>query len=173
MWELDTEEVMEENLDNKMARLNAKASADALKKKEEAEERKKKNLDFVQFNRTGLDALVKLKNPLAVKVFMLLSKEMNKENKIIVSQQTLAELLDVSRQSVSAAVKELIKQNMFTVLKTGSSSIYCMNADVVWADRADKKKYASFRATVLVSQKEQTPTVKVKKTKVNRIDVKK
>lgn len=172
MWETDIEANAVENLDEKMTRLNRKAQEEALKKAEEQEERKKKNLDFVQFNRTGLDALVKLSNPLAIRVFMLLTKEMNKENKIIVSQQTLAQLLGVTRQSVSNAIKELVEKNMFTILKTGSSSVYCLNADVVWSDRADKKKYASFRATVLVSEKEQNPPTKVKKTKVNRIDIK-
>lgn len=170
MWDTDIETAETNTLGKKMAELDAKAQKDALDKKEEAEERRKKNHDFVQFNRGGLDALSKITNPIALRAFLFLTKEMNRENKIIVSQQTLAERLGVSRQSISTAVKELVNNKMFTILKSGSSSIYCLNADVVWSDAGNKKQYASFRATVLVSKKEQSPALK--RTTVKRLDTK-
>jgi hypothetical protein len=104
-------------------------------------------------------------------MFLLLSKEMDKENKIIASQETLADLLNCTRQSVSTAAKHLIKNNMITIFKTGNSSIYCLNSELVWTDRADKKKYASFNAKVLISEKEQG--TKIKKSRTKRIEIKK
>lgn len=155
--------------DVRLAQLNVQANMEAQVKQDAAIQRKKKNHDFVQYSRQGLNALTTIANPIALRLFLLLTKEMNTENKIIASQQTLAEILGVTRQSISVAAKELIDKSFFTVMKSGSSTVYCLNADVVWTTYENKKKYATFRASVLVSESEQPK--KIKKTTLKKIEV--
>jgi len=143
-----------------IARLNEKARIAYLIEQEEEEKERKKNHDFVQFTRKGLSVLSSITNPIALRVFLFLSEKMDRENKIIVSQQTLAEVLGVSRQSISTAVKELVDKQMLMILKTGSSNIYCLNANVVWTTYGNRKEYATFKATVFISKTEQLQRLK-------------
>ena len=132
------------------------------------EEEAKKNHDFVQFTRRGLHKLSKVKNGLALQIFLFISKEMDKENKLIVSQQTLAEYFAVSRSTVAVAIKELFDSELIYLLKIGKQNIYCLNANVVWTRERDKLHLARFRASVIVSQEEQ---VKIKKMNMKQISM--
>ena len=93
---------------------------------------------------------------------------MDKENKLIVSQQTLAEYFAVSRSTVAVAIKELFDSELIYLLKIGKQNIYCLNANVVWTRERDKLHLARFRASVIVSQEEQ---VKIKKMNMKQISM--
>lgn len=154
----------------KIDQLDQKARMDELVQQEKYEEDARKNHDFVQFTRHGLDNLGKL-DATAIKVFLLISKEMNRENKLIISQKTLATLLDYSRQTISTAIKSLIHHKFLTILKSGSTNIFCLNSDVVWSTDNQKRQYASFTARVYISEDEQReePPVKILKNHVKQI----
>ena len=139
---------------------------------DEIEEQLKKNHDFVQFTRKGLTKLSKLKSALASSVFLFLSKEMDRENKLMISQGTLAEIMEVSRQSVNTAIRELVDNQLIEVLKVGSQSVYCLNANVVWTRERDKLHLARFKANIIVSKEEQTQSAKVRKTNMKQISLK-
>lgn len=132
------------------------------------QEQLKKNLDFVQFTRKGMTKLSKLRNGLSHALFHYLAKEMGRDNSIIVSQQTLAEIMDTSRISINTAVKELEAHELLQICKVGNQNIYCLNADIVWTQERDKLHLARFRAAVIISEKEQ----KVRKSSMRQISLK-
>jgi len=150
---------------------NTSAMAD-YKRDDDLEEQLKKNHDFVQFTRKGLAKLSKLKSALASSVFLFLSKEMDRENKLMISQGTLAEIMEVSRQSVNTALRELVDNQLIEVVKVGSQSVYCLNANVVWTRERDKLHLARFKANIIVSKEEQTQSAKVRKTNMKQISLK-
>jgi hypothetical protein len=159
-----------QSMSDKMNELNTKARQQELADKDKAAKEAAKNHDFVQFTRKGLSKLSELRNGVAHQIFHYLSKEMDYENKLIISQNTLAEIFDVTRMSISTAIKELVAAQLITILKVGNANIYCLNAQVVWTQERTKIHLAKFNATVVISKKEQEP--KVKKTKLKQVSIK-
>jgi hypothetical protein len=129
-------------------------------------EMQKKNHDFVQFTRKGMTALTKLRNGTAHALFHYLAKEMARDNSVIVSQETLAEILETSRSSITLAVRDLENLDLIQIIKVGNANVYCMNAEIVWTQERDKLHLARFKANVIVSKAEQA---KMDKVKVNRM----
>jgi hypothetical protein len=162
----------ENSFKNKIIELDQKSRQQQLVEEEKAEEHLKKNHDFVQFTRKGLLKLSKIRNLLSHQIFLFLSKEMDRENKIILSQQTLSEIFDVSRQSVSTAVRELEKNEMLEIYKVGSTNIYCLNANIVWTTYRDKIKLAKFKASVIISNSEQEKINQIKREKIKQVLIK-
>lgn len=158
-----------ENLSDKMVRLNQRARQQELADQERLEELRKKNHDFVQYSRKGLEALSLLNNLLAHKIFLYLSKEMDLENAIVISQQTLAQIFDVSRSTVNIAVKELEDKKLLEIYKIGNTNVYCLNANIVWSTSRDKIETAKFKAQVVISKDEQIR--KVKKDKLKQLSL--
>ncbi|NFO89540.1 helix-turn-helix domain-containing protein [Clostridium botulinum] len=115
-----------------------------------------KNKDFVQFKRPFLDEIAKLgsENSMAFKLFMFVCKHMDGGNALCVSMQTLTELLETSRQTLSKAVKYLKDNGWLCVLKSGTSNVYIINPDVAWTSYSDQKQYCRFQATVVLSASE-------------------
>ena len=124
------------------------------------EDELKKNHDFVQFTRKGMTKLSTIRNGLSHALFHFLAKEMGGDNSVIVSQQTLASIMDVSRVSINSAIKELESKELIQIRKTGNQNIYCLNAEIVWTRERDKLHLARFRAAVIISDKEQVKTKK-------------
>jgi DNA-binding XRE family transcriptional regulator len=158
-----------ENLNEKMVRLNQKARQQELAEQDRLEELRRKNHDFVQYSRKGLEALSLLNNLLAHKIFLYLSKEMDLENAIVISQQTLAQIFDVSRSTVNIAVKELEDKKLLEIYKIGNTNVYCLNANIVWSTSRDKIETAKFKAQVVISKNEQIR--KVKKDKLKQLSL--
>ena len=159
-------------MDEKMARLNNKARKDNQDEEEKLDELLKKNHDFVQFSRTGLLKLSQLKSGLSHQIFHYLTREMDTENKLIISQGTLAEIFECTRQSINQAVKELIQNKLIEILKIGNTNIYCLNAAVVWSQERTKLHLAKFNAKVIISETEQEKFNQLKSNKLKQIKIK-
>jgi hypothetical protein len=99
---------------------------------------------------------------MAARLFMFLVENMDNKNAILISQKALEEALDVSIRSVQMAVKYLTDKEYIMVLKSGTSNVYCVNADIVWTQRADKKKFAKFEAKVYLTASEQNSETQAK-----------
>lgn len=155
------------NFAEKQAQLDQKARQQQLAALQQQEEQARKNPDFVQYSRKSMQDLsfLQLKSGLAGAIFTYISMKMGYDNKLLISQETLAEIFDVNRVSVSKAIKLLIDSKFLTVLKSGNSNIYCLNANVVWTTDNNMREFAEFRTAVVISKKEQQP----KKTQVKRI----
>jgi hypothetical protein len=159
-----------ENLraDEQLHLANVSALAD-YERDDKLQEQLKKNRDFVQFTRKGMTKLAKLRNGLSHALFHYLAKEMGADNTVIVSQQTLAAIMDTSRISINQAIKELESHELLQICKVGNQNIYCLNAHIVWTQERNKLHLARFRAAVIISDKEQE---KVRKSTMKQISLK-
>jgi len=94
------------------------------------EEQKKR--DSVLFSRHYIDQMVEMagENKTAHKLFNLFCKNMDGNNKICVSTQTIQELMNVSKQTISSAIKYLKNNGWIDVLKNGPADIYVVNSEI-------------------------------------------
>ena len=125
----------------------------------------KLNPDFIQFaNPGGLRAMQVLtrKNANAAALFYFMCEHMDKSNCLIASRTVLASRMCWSRSTVARAVRFLKQNKYVAVFKSGSSNVYCLNADIVWKTHADKRADAMLQGKVLLSLDEQDDDVQIK-----------
>lgn len=145
--------------------INDEKSMQQMTKREKEAERAKMDKNFVKDFRDSLPAKRALnkENGWALMIFEFLKTNMDNYNAIMCSSAVLEEYFDISRSTVSLAIKALIKHKFVDVIKSGTSSVYLINTEIAWASWANQKEYASFTAKVLVSKSEQKETKKVRK----------
>jgi len=121
---------------------------------------KKNTSDFVQITRAYLADIGKLarRSPIACDLLHFLTQRMTRQNAIVVSQSTLAEVLNCSKASITTAVTLLRNENWVQVVKIGQSNGYLVNSRVAWRSHQDKR-YGYFGADVIVSETEQSQTI--------------
>lgn len=151
-------------------RLNDLADAE----REEKAEQDRRNFNFVQFERDGLLVLSQLPNAFAVQVFLYMSREMAADGAaaIVISQETLAEIFSVRRETINVAIKALTDEKLLFVERSGASRIYCLNADVAWNTSRDRKNLARFRAVVVLSKRDKeviTKSIVVRKSRITHV----
>ena len=134
------------------------------KREEEQLKRDKKSpfKSFVQMNKKtyALEDRLMQKNPLAYRIWRFLANNMDGYNAVIVSQETLTELFEVSRTTIWRAIKILEDDNYIRTYKSGTSNVYALNDDMVWNSWGTNKKYSKFSANVIISESEQTEEIK-------------
>lgn len=123
------------------------------------------NQGFVQVSRKYLDDLDELafQSPAARKLLTALVKSMNKQNAVMVSQESLQKLTGLSASTIKRAIALLREQQWIEVLKVATSNVYRVNSGVYWTARADGR-WASFSAEVLVNFDEQDEKTKAQPT---------
>ncbi len=121
------------------------------------DELKEVNNNFVQFYKDSLDFVIEAtrENPTALRVFFWIVQHMDNRNALVVSQQTLADTLDLGRTTIHLCTVYLKEKNALTVFKSGNTNVYALNAQIVWQDSAEAKRYAHFDAKIYISEKEQ------------------
>ena len=88
--------------------------------------------NYIHFNKAHLNKIADLgQNQLALKVFMFMCNNMNSSNTIVISMKALIGIFNVSRQSISKAIKYLKDNDLLYVYKNGTSNIYVINQNVV------------------------------------------
>lgn len=123
------------------------------------------NQGFVQVSRKYLDDLDDLafKSPAARRLLTALVKSMNRQNAVMVSQESLQKLTGLSGSTIKRAIALLREQQWIEVLKVATSNVYRVNSGVYWTARADGR-WASFSAEVLVNFDEQDEKTKAQPT---------
>lgn len=116
----------------------------------------KKNFNFVQVEKRTMKDLriLTVEHPKAAGLLFLLGEKMNKQNAIVMSQQTMIGLTGWSRPTVIRAVKTLQDGRWLQIIRIGTANAYVINNAVFWQDSRDKKM-ATFRAQIVVSADEQ------------------
>ena len=119
------------------------------------------NAGFIQVSKVYIDEMNDLAQhaPSAHRVLWTLIKEMNKQNAVMISQDSLCRLTRLSSATVKRSVALLREQQWLEVLKMGTANIYRVNSSVVWQDRADGR-WASFNAHVILNFDEQDTITK-------------
>jgi DNA-binding transcriptional regulator YhcF (GntR family) len=140
-----------------------------LVQEETARQAEKLNTDFVQLYRKNIESIVELgkRSQMAVLIFVYILKSIDRQNSIVISQDTLGEIFEVSRTTIWKAQKELEKSKFIQVVKIGNANAYVVNSELVWTTHNNKKEYAYFTAQVIASKSEQ----KLKKLKTTKIPV--
>lgn len=128
----------------------------------ETGEVKKVNANFVQLYDDNIDLIMQMthENPTALRIFLWIMKYMDDRNALVVSQQAIADKLNLHKNTIYLSVKYLKEKKALTILKTGNSTVFAINSDIVWRDTADTKRYAHFTAKVFISESEQNTDVK-------------
>lgn len=115
---------------------------------------------WLQFEKKALKELQKLaiSSPAAMGTLMYMVNRMSRSNALVVSQQAIADELNIKRESVNRAVKHLVEHNFVQVIKAGGASVYVVNSRVAWqGDRG--ARYAAFGADVVALETEQTAPI--------------
>jgi len=134
----------------------------ANKEKEEQEKAKKSPFkNFVQINKDyyKVEDWLMAKSPIAYRIFKFLVNNMDGYNAVICSQTVLQETFDVSRVTVSRAIKILKDKKYIDVYKTGTSNVYAVNKNIVWNSWGTNYQYAKFGANIILSESEQEITI--------------
>ena len=97
--------------------------------------------------------------PKAAQLLHLLVANMDKKGAIVISQNSLKNMLGVSLNTIKRAIKTLKDGNWIDVVRVGSArggvNAYVVNRRVAWADKRDHQRYATFDARIIVSSDEQ------------------
>jgi DNA-binding transcriptional ArsR family regulator len=87
-----------------------------------------------QYNNEHMQDMIWLtiNHPRAHALLYFLVDQMDKYNMVRCSYKVLEEVFNVSRQTISSAIKVLREHEFITVLKSGSSNVYTINDKVFW-----------------------------------------
>lgn len=116
---------------------------------------------WVQTERAAHEAWAALigSKPKAAQLMHLIVANMDKRGALVASQQTLADMMGVSLNTVKRALKILRDDNWIDLVRVGSErggvNAYLINRRVAWADKRENQRYAAFDARIIVSANEQ------------------
>lgn len=115
---------------------------------------------WVQTDRSSHEAWAALavRSPKAGALLHILAARVGEHNAVVCSQQTLADIMGCSRETVKRALKELqagLWVEVRRIGKTGSINAYVLNSRVVWSGPRDELRRSLFYATVIASDNEQ------------------
>jgi len=135
---------------------NRKARKQDFEMEENEKERRRKNYDFIQYQRDSVELIIKMmdENKLAAKVFMFLTKFMDHKNAIVCSSKTLEDYFSCSRTTMYRSIKYLEDNYFLITANIGTARIFTMNPGVAWTTYADKKAFCEFDGKVLMNKSE-------------------
>ncbi|OOY22460.1 helix-turn-helix domain-containing protein [Thioclava sediminum] len=115
---------------------------------------------WVQTEREAHEAWAALmrKSPRAAELLHLLVARVGDHNAVVVSQKTLAAIMDRNPRTIKRAVRDLVQGNWIEVRQigdTGTVNAYVINDRVAWTGRREGMRYSLFSAAVVVSDAEQ------------------
>ena len=116
------------------------------------------NYNFVQLSRSYLSQMRHLarKSPISSEILFYLVEHMGRTtNAVVISQQALSEVIGVTRQTISRALRVLREDNWIDVVKIGNVNAYCVNERAFWQAKRNQRSYAIFSATVIATESEQ------------------
>lgn len=115
---------------------------------------------WVQTERAAHEAWANLiaKSPAAARILHLLTARVGDRNAVVMSQKTMGDLLNVSRDTIKRGIALLREDRWIEVRQIGDRgtvNAYVINRNVVWTGPRDGIRYALFSANVVVSDQEQ------------------
>lgn len=113
---------------------------------------------FVQIERSALLPWEKLiaTDAVAARLMMRLLGKMNRRNAIVISQTTLAKLLNVGLRTVQRSIRVLRESQWLQQVRVGNMVVLVVNHSVAWSDSRELRgKFSSFEALVVADADEQ------------------
>ena len=99
-----------------------------------------------------------IKSSAAMATLLYLMARMGRSNRLVVSQQAIADELGVNIRSVSSSVKLLREHRYIEIIKVGALFAYGINSRVAWQGKRGDR-YARFGAEVIAIEREQDEPV--------------
>lgn len=147
---------------------------DQSEEKERELARKSPYKSFIQLNKEAYKAedWLMAKSPIAYRVFKFLINSMDTYNAVMCSHQVLMEQFDVSKTTITRAVRLLKEKQYIDIHKSGTSNVYSINKNIAWNSWGSNFKYAKFGANIILSESEQEERIKLQIKKYNEIKIK-
>ena len=95
------------------------------------------------------------KNALAMQIYLFIADRMDGLNSLVCSYTFLAEYFQVSKSSVTRAVRVLREEKILYIMKSGSANVYILNPEIVWKSYGSNVRYCEFKSKVLLCESEQ------------------
>lgn len=116
--------------------------------------------NWVQTERAAHEAWANLidKAPKAARLMHILTARVGEHNAVVVSQKTLAELMECSRRTIQRALDVLVADRWIEIRQIGESgtvNAHIINDRVAWSGPREGIRYSLFSASVILSEKEQ------------------
>lgn len=125
-------------------------------KKKEADEREKKNDNFTQVYHKYWRFMSEIinDNPKAAILYNFLAEHAAPDTgAVVVSQQILADHLNVSRMTISRHIKYLeSKHVVLKITLSGGVCAYALDPEMIWKSWSTNKRYATFKTQTLVKK---------------------
>ena len=130
---------------------------------------------WVQTQRSTHEAWAHLigKEPKAAVLLHLLVGRVGDQNAVVVSQKTLAKMMETHVSTVKRAISVLKKGNWIQAVRlngTGTVAAYILNDQVAWTQPRGKLSLSMFSAAIVADLEDQTPE-DLEKKKLRRIPV--
>lgn len=131
------------------------------------------NPPFYQFYKHSFPFVTQLMDdsPTAFRVFFFLVEHMGDDNAVIISQNALAEALKKSKRTIQYATTYLMDRKYLATYRSGTSNVYCLNADIVWQQTHENKKFAHFAARVYISESEQFDAARISHRRITTVQL--
>jgi len=132
---------------------------------------------FVQTEREAHEAWVHLirKKPRAAMVMHKLVANMGSQNAVVVSQRTLAKMLEIHERTVRRAIRDLEEGRWIQVVKIGAGreAAYVINDRVAWAQKRGMRVHVSLFSAQIIADADDQPekTLKEPQAPLRRIPV--
>lgn len=112
------------------------------------------------------------KSPIAYRIFKFLINNMDGYNSVVCSYAVLQEYFEVSKPTITRAIKLLKDKKYVEVYKSGTSNVYAINKNIVWNSWGKNYKYAKFGANIILSESEQEQKAEIKTERVKQVKIK-
>lgn len=151
------------------AKMLNRLAEDEMQAKEKAEKSPFKN--FAQLNRDNLAHVIKAcsDNTQAVRILLFIIEHMDRYNALVCSYKVFQEHLNISRPTITRAIKYLKDNGFLAIYKAGACNVYVINDNLVWTNKGSKLKYCKFPANVILSAAEQEEINQIKQVKFDNV----
>ena len=112
--------------------------------------------DYVHLSRIYVDETIQLaqESPGAFTVLMVLVRQMDVVNSVMISNEFLAKITKLSASTIKRSIKLLREMEWIDVVKIGTSNLYRVNSNLWWQE-GEHGKWAAVQAKVVLSFDEQ------------------
>jgi len=150
-------DVLKENHVSFREREKQREKEEEIEKEQLKRERSSPFNRWAQFNLEHGKKLMRfaMKYPQAQAILFFLVDHMDEYNAVMCSYKVFQELFEISKPTVTRAIKVLKEHGLIAVLKSGSSNIYAINDKVFWKSWGNNLRYSKFPANVVLSLSEQ------------------
>lgn len=111
--------------------------------------------DFAKVHMRGLDTIDAIsENRPATRVYVFLIKYCERSNSLVCSQDTMADMIGLSKRTISRGVDYLLKKKRIAVAKVGTANCYILDVREISKVATEHEHAVAIAANVLLSKRE-------------------